>query len=45
MASGSSGFLYEDEIDTVIIVIDADMLQNNEEMNPEINSCIKDIYY
>ena len=43
MASGITNFLYKDDFDAIIAVIDADMLQNDEESNLEINSCIKNI--
>ena len=32
MASGSSDFLYEDAFDAIMAVLDADMLQNDEEL-------------
>ena len=41
MASGSSDFLYEDAFDAIMAVLDADMLQNDEELKWNINSCIK----
>ena len=43
MASGITNFLYKDDFDAIIAVIDADILQNDEESNLEINSCIKNI--
>lgn len=41
MDSGRCNFLYEDGFDTIIAVIDGEMLQNKKELNLEINLCIK----
>ena len=43
MTSGRCYFLYEDDFDTIIAVIDGEMLQNNKELNLEINSCTKNM--
>ena len=37
MASGTTSFLSEEHFDSIIAVIDLDMLQNNEELNLETN--------
>ena len=41
MASGNNGFLYEDDPDPVLAIIDADMFENDENMESVIVSCIK----
>lgn len=43
MTCGSSEFLYENEFQVVMAVIDADMLQDDKELNLEINACIKNM--
>ena len=37
MASGNNKFLYEDEFNAIVIVIDVDIIQPNDELNFEIN--------
>ena len=41
MASGKDGFLYEDDLDVVLAIIDADIFENDEDMESEIVKCIK----
>ena len=43
MASGNNGFLYEDDPDPVLAIIDADMFENDEDMESEIVSCFKNL--
>ena len=43
MVSGRSDFLYEDDSDAIMAGTDADILQNDEELNLEINSCLKNM--
>ena len=43
MASGKDDFLYEDDLDAVLAIIDADMFENDEDMEPEIVTCIKNL--
>ena len=43
MASGKDDFLYEDDIDAVSAIIDADMFENDEDMESEIVTCIKNL--
>ena len=43
MASGKDGFLYEDDADPVLAIIDADMFENDEDMESVIVSCIKNL--
>ena len=43
MASGKDDFLYEDDLDAVIAIIDADMFENVEEIESEIVTCIKNL--
>lgn len=44
MTSRSGHFLYKYDFDAIMAVIHTDMLQNDEELNLEINSCIKNAY-
>ena len=44
MAACGSDFLVADDFDAVIARIDADMLENNTEMLPEVNSVVKHIF-
>ena len=43
MASGKDDFLYEDYLDAVLAIIDADMCQNDEDMELEIVTCIENL--
>ena len=43
MASGKDDFLYVDDLDAVLAIIDADMLENDEDMESEIVTCIKNL--
>ena len=43
MASGKDDFLYEDDLDVVLAIIDADMFENDEDMESEIVTCIKNL--
>ena len=43
MASGKDDFLYEDDLHTVLAIIDADMFENDEDMESEIVTCIKNL--
>ena len=44
MVACGSDFLVADDFDAVIARIDADMLENNIEMLPEVNSVVKYIF-
>ena len=41
MASGKDHFLYEDDLDAIFAIMDADMFENNKDMESEIVMCIK----
>ena len=43
MASGKDDFLYEDDLDAILAIIDADLFENNEDMESEIVTCIKNL--
>ena len=43
MASGKDDFLYEDDLDGVLAIIDADMIENDADMESEIVACIKNL--
>ena len=43
MASGKDGFLYEDDLDVVLAITDADMFENDEDMESEIVTCIENL--
>ena len=43
MASGKDDFLYEDDFDAVLAIIDAGMLENDENMASERVTCIKNL--
>ena len=43
MASGIDDFLYKDDLDAVLAITDADMFANNEDMESEIVTCIKNL--
>ena len=43
MASDKDDFLYEDDLHTVLAIIDADMFENDEDMESEIVTCIKNL--
>ena len=46
MASGSISFLlYKDDFDVIMVVTETDILQNDEKLNSEINSCIKKCHH
>ena len=42
-ASGKDDFLYEDDLDAVLAIIDADMFENVADMESEIVTCIKNL--
>ena len=39
--SGKDDFLHEDDLDTVLAITDADMVENDEDMVSKIVTCIK----
>ena len=41
MASDKDDFLYEDDLDAVLAITDADLFENDEDMESEIVTCIK----
>ena len=41
MTRRNSGFLYKGDFDAIMVVIDAEMLQNDEELHLGKNPCIK----
>ena len=43
MASGKDDFLYEDDLDVVLAIIDADIFENDEDMESEIVKYIKNL--
>ena len=43
MASGKDDFLYEDDLDGVLAIIDADMIENDADMESEIVTRIKNL--
>ena len=43
MASGKDDFLYEDYLDAVLAMIDADMFENDKDMESETVTCIKNL--
>ena len=43
MASGKNNFLYEDDLDAVLAITDADMFENDEDTESEIVTCIKNL--
>ena len=43
MASGKDYFFYEDDLDTALAIIDADMFENDEDMELCIVTCIKNL--
>ena len=43
MVSGKEDFLYEDNLDVALAIIDADMFENDEDMESEIVTCIKNL--
>ena len=43
MTSGKDDFLYEDDLDAILEIIDADMFQNDEDRESEIVTCIKNL--
>ena len=43
MASGKDDFLYEDDLDAVLAIIDAGMFENDEDMKSDIVTCIKNL--
>ena len=43
IASGKDDFLYEDDLDTVLAIIDVDMIENDPDMKSEIVTCIKNL--
>ena len=43
MTSGKDNFFYEDDLDAVLAIIDADMFDNDKDMESEIVTCIKNL--
>ena len=43
MVSDKDDFLYEDDLDAILAIIDADMFENDEDMESEIVTCIKNL--
>ena len=43
MTSGKADFLYEDDLDAVLAITDADIFENDEDMESEIITCIKNL--
>ena len=43
MASGQDDLLYEDDLDAVLAIIDADVFKNDKGMGSEIATCIKNL--
>ena len=41
LASGMDHFLDEDELDAILAIMDADMFENNKDIESEIVMCIK----
>ena len=41
MASGKDDFPYEDDLNAILAIVDADMFENDEDMKSEIITCIK----
>ena len=44
MASGRDDFLYEDDLDAVLAIMDPDKFENAEDMGSEIVACIKNLH-
>ena len=42
-ASGNDHFLYEDDLDATLPITDADMFENDDDMESEIITCIKNL--
>ena len=42
-ASGKDHFLYEDDLDATLPITDADMFENDDDMESEIITCIKNL--
>ena len=43
MASGKDDFLYENDLDAILAIIDADTFENDEDTESEIVTCIKNL--
>ena len=43
MTSGKDNFFYEDDLDAVLAIIDADMFDNDKDMESEIVTSIKNL--
>ena len=43
MTSGKDNFFYEDDLDAVLAIIDADMFDNDKDVESEIVTCIKNL--
>ena len=43
MADAQEDFLYEDDFDAVMAIIDADFLQNDDDFNAEVEQAVKNI--
>ena len=41
MSSGKDDFLYEDDLDVILAMMDANMFENNKDMKSEIAMCLK----
>ena len=43
MASGKDDFIYGSDLDAILAIIDANMFENDEDMESEIVTCIKNL--
>ena len=43
MSSAKDEYLYEDDLDAVLAIVDADMFENDADMESEIVTCIKNL--
>ena len=43
MASGRDDFVYEDDLDSVLAIMDADMFENDKDIESEVVTCIKNL--
>ena len=43
MASGKEDFIYGSDLDAILAIIHADMFENDEDMESEIVTCIKNL--
>ena len=44
MASGKDHFLYEDNLDDILVIMHEDMFENNKDMESEVVLCIKNYH-